>query len=48
MARVRRNVGRRSQWGAIATARSPADGETEDLQVYPVDGAGYALYEITR
>jgi len=29
VARVRRNVGRRSQWGAIATARSPADGETE-------------------
>ncbi|HUF88686.1 MAG TPA: DUF5916 domain-containing protein [Gemmatimonadota bacterium] len=29
VARVRRNVGRRSQWGAIATARSPTDGETE-------------------
>ncbi|HEY7472293.1 MAG TPA: DUF5916 domain-containing protein [Gemmatimonadota bacterium] len=28
VARVRRNVGRRSQWGAIVAAKSPADGET--------------------
>ncbi|MGH7566619.1 MAG: DUF5916 domain-containing protein, partial [Gemmatimonadota bacterium] len=28
VARVRRNVGRRAQWGAIATARSPGGGET--------------------
>jgi hypothetical protein len=29
VARVRRNVGRRAQWGAILTARSPGGGETE-------------------
>ena len=29
VARVRRNVGSRSQWGAIVTAKSPAGGETE-------------------
>src|SRR5574339_627470 len=28
VARVRRNVGRRAQWGAILTARTPAGGET--------------------
>jgi hypothetical protein len=30
----------------VTAVRITADGETEDLRVYPVDGAGYALYEV--
>ena len=32
----------------VTAVRITADGETEDLRVYPVDGAGYALYEVPK
>jgi hypothetical protein len=32
----------------ITAVRITAEGETEDLEVYPVDGAGYALYEVPK
>lgn len=32
----------------VTAVRITADGETEDLDVYPVDGAGYALYEVPK
>ena len=32
----------------VTTVRVTADGEAEDLRVYQVDGAGYALYEVPK
>lgn len=32
----------------VTAVRITADGVTEDLEVHPVDGAGYALYEVPK
>jgi hypothetical protein len=32
----------------VTAVRITVDGETENLEVHPVDGAGYALYEIPK
>jgi hypothetical protein len=32
----------------VTAVRITADGETHDLEVYSVDGAGYALYEVPK